>query len=215
MKLLAFNTVIPGLLRLKYQILIWAAPSLLMFATFLPIIQFAYWLDSPAGASFNPAATGSPYLVAWGILAAIATIAAMLVGHAVGWLLNVVVSLTLLRWPTEKVRALYLRSEPPNHWFKDGVGSSGEANSRAIEEWEKHRIHGPLRFIAVRGVLAWGGPMFVAMYVIPTASKGVNVALTSIFFNIGIWLVAGVFFGAGTWWWSQANYEKLRGKSSD
>ncbi len=215
MKLLAFNTLIPGLLRRRYQILIWAAPILLMFAPFLPIIQFAYWLDSPAGASYNPAATGSPYLVAWGVLAAISTIAAMLVGHAIGWLLNGAVSLTLLRWPAEKVRALYLRSEPPHHWFKEGVGSSGEANLRAVQAWEKHRSRGPLRFIVVRGVLAWGGPMFVAMYVIPTATKGVEVAITSIFINLGIWWVAGIFFGTATWWWSQENYKKLRAKSGD
>jgi hypothetical protein len=102
-------------------------------------------------------------IVAWATLFLIIILASMLLGHAAGWILNAMLAKYVLKWPTEMVKAVYLRSELPTHWYKEGVNTPGDAEAFARREWEVHQRRGPLRFIAVRGVPGWGAPLFLAM----------------------------------------------------
>ena len=207
-KVLALNYSASAALKRKYQVLVGALPMLCMFAPFVPIMKVAYWLDSPAGAAYNPAANGSPFLPLWVVLGLIVMISAMLIGHAIGWLLNVAVSAFLLRWPWNRIRAVYLESQLPADWYKDGIASQGQADATAAQEWEKLRSRGFVSFMLKRGVLAWGAPMFLAMYVLPTIAKGNSVTLAGLLTNFGIWLAAGCAFGACMWWWYESQHRK-------
>ena len=181
---------------------------LCMFAPFVPILKIAHWLDSPAGAAYNPAANGSPYLFLWVILGLIFMLSAMLIGHAIGWLLNMVVSRLILGWPWARIRTVYLESQLPAEWYKEGIASQGQADAAAIQEWEVVRSRGFVRYVLRQGVLAWGAPMFLVMYVLPTSTKGAAVTLTGLLANAGIWIAAGIGFGACMWWWNERQNRK-------
>lgn len=208
MKLLALDTRLYPLLRTPVQWLLGALPVVCMFAPYLPLIQVARWLDSPAGAAHNPLANGSSYALAWIVLFVVGMIGSMLVGYGIGWLLNMAVSRLVLRWPWGRVKAIYLHAELPAHWFRDGVRSLAEADDKARQDWEAVRRQGALRFILKRGVLAWGVPMFLVMHVLPSIAKGSPPSLWALAANVAIWAVAGAGFGATMWWWSEAQHRK-------
>jgi cyclic lactone autoinducer peptide len=207
-KVLALNYSASAALKRKYQLLVGALPMLCMFAPFVPMLKVAYWLDSPAGAAYNPAANDSPFLLLWGILGLVVMISALLIGHAFGWLLNMAVSALLLRWPWHRIRAVYLESQLPADWYKDGIASQGQADALAGQEWEELRSRGFVSFLLKRGILSWGAPMFLAMYVLPTSAKGNSVTLAGLLTNVGIWVVAGGAFGACMWWWYESQHRK-------
>lgn len=210
MPFLALNTVLPQSMRVKYQLAIAVLPLGLMFAAFLPLWQLGIWLESHLGIPVNSPIKEHPNGGAWIAVFLFAMVALMILGYAVGWVINAAVSKYVFSWSTEKVRAVYLQSEVPAHWLKDGTSASQNADHQSIANWEAQRKVGALRFIAVRGVLAWGGPMLLAMHLVPTLMKGQSFSLEGTLFNVGLWACAGASFGAIIWYSSQANYRKLK-----
>jgi hypothetical protein len=212
-KTLALNYSATAALQRKVQLLIGALPTLCMFVPFVPMMKVAYWLDSPAGAAYNPATNGSSVLFLWVLLAIVGMVAAMLIGYAIGWLLNMVVAALVLRWPWLWVRAVFLESQLPVGWYRAGLSSQSDADAVASQNWAVERQQGFARFVLKRGLLAWGVPMFVAMYVGPTFFKGDPVTPTRLLTSIAIWTVAGCVVGASIWWVHQA-HERDRAQRS-
>ena len=163
MPLLALNTVLPQSMRVKYQLAIGVLPIGLMFAAFVPLWHLGAWLESHLGIPLNSLIKVHPNGGAWIAVFLIAMVTLMILGYAIGWVMNAAVSRYVLGWSTSKVRAVYLQSKVPTHWLKEGASASQNADKQSIAKWEAHRKGGALRFIAVRGVLAWGGPMMLAM----------------------------------------------------
>ena len=199
-KTLALNYSASAALQRKYQLLIGALPTVCMFVPFVPLMKVAYWLDSPAGSVYNPATNGSSFLIFWVLLGLAVMIAAMLAGHALGWLLNMIIASTCLRWPWVRVRAVFLESQLPVEWYREGVSSQRDADAEASKRWESEKRLGFARFVLMRGVLAWGAPMFIGIYVVPTLLKGESVTLAGLVKSVAIWSVAGCAFGASMWW---------------
>lgn len=207
-KVLALNYAATAALQRRYQLLVGALPMLCMFLPFVPLLKLAQWLDSPAGAAYDPIANGSPFVVLWGVLGLVVMVTAMLIGHASGWLLNIVISSLFLRWPWSRVRAVYLESQLPTHWYKAGIGSQDQADTAASQEWEAIKSKGIGRFVFKQGVLAWGAPMFIGTYLLPTVFKGQAFTVTDLLRSLCIWGAAGVMFGLSMWWWAESQHRK-------
>ncbi len=210
-KMLAFNNSASTALQRKVQVLLWALPMLCMFASFVPMLKVAYWLDSPAGAAYNPATNGSSVLFLWVLVAIAVMIAAMLVGHAIGWLLNMAIAALVLRWPWSRVRAVFLESQLPAEWYRAGLSSQSDADAVASQNWAVERQQGFARFVLKRGLLAWGVPMFILMVIGPTFLKGEPVTSKSLLTSMAIWTFAGCAFGVSMWLVHQA-HERDRAK---
>lgn len=194
---LALNTALPQMLRFKYQVAIGVAPIGLMFASFLPTIVVAVLLSEHV--------TGG----AWLLVFLASMVIFMLLGYALGWLVNLVVARVLLGWSREKASAVFSRSEVPPHWLKEADISAADATSRSIERLEELRKLGALKFILSRGLFAWGLPMFCAMYAGPTLFGHRPFALASLALNVILWGTAGIAFGAGMWYLLQLNHRQI------
>lgn len=212
-KMLALNYSASAALRRRVQFLLAALPMLCMFAPFVPMLKVAYWLDSPAGAAYNPATNGSSVFFLWVLVAIAVMIAAMLVGHAIGWLLNMAVAALFLRWPWPRVRGVFLESQLPVEWYRAGLSSQSDADAVASQNWAEERQQGFARFVLKRGLLAWGVPMFIVMVVGPTFFEGDPVTPKGLLTSIAIWAVAGCAFGVSMWWVHHAQ-ERDRAKRS-
>lgn len=198
-KTLALNYSACAALQRKYQLLIGALPTVCMFLPFVPLLKVADWLDSPAGAAYNPATNGSSVLYLWVLLAFALMIMAMLVGHAIGWLLNMGIAALVLRWPWSRVRGVFLESQIPVEWYKAGLSSQSDADAVASQNWVAEKSQGFARFVLKRGLLAWGVPMFIVMYAGPTFFKGETVTPKGLLTSMAIWAVAGCAFGVSMW----------------
>jgi hypothetical protein len=210
MHVLALNNVLPQSMRVKYQIAIAVLPIGLMFASFLLLRPLGSWLWSHFGMPPNSPIKNHPNAGAWIAIFLCSMVALMLLGYAIGWFLNAAIAKYVLGWSTEKVNAVYLQSNVPSHWLKDGLSTSEGAYAQSVAKWETQRKVGALRFIAVLGVLAWGGPMFLAMHLVPTLMKGQGFTMESTLFNTALWACAGAALGAVFWYSSEANYRKLK-----
>lgn len=209
---LALNTTLPQVMRMKYQVAIGVAPIGLMFASFGPGFLFASWLANELGIPPDSPLTSQAYGTYWFIGFTLSMITLMIVGYALGWLVNQAFARWLLGWSPEKVRAVFARSEVPSHWLKPGAGTSSDPGGRSIAKWEQQRKIGLIKFVLIRGVLAWGMPMFIAMYAAPTLFSNRPFTASTLAFNIMLWVAAGGVFGALMWYFSEANYRKLKGR---
>ena len=210
MSLLALNTILPQNLRIRYQLAVGVLPLGLMFASFLPLFVFASWLEATLGIPPNSPIKDHPNGTLWVTAFLGVMVVLMLLGYALGWAVNAAIARYVLGWPSEKVRAVYLRSDVPSHWLKTGAAGAPDVSAQSLSKWEEQRKVGAARFVLIRGVLAWGGPMLLAMYIVPTLVKGQSFTTGSMLFNLGLWAVAGALFGAFIWFSSESNYRKLK-----
>jgi hypothetical protein len=207
---LALNTVLPQMLRVKYQVAIGVAPIGLMFASFGPGFLFASWLEGALGIPPNSPINAHPNGTMWITLFLATMVALMVLGYALGWLVNQAVSRWVLGWSQQKVRAVYANSDVPSHWLKAGADLNADPGAKTIAKWEQQRKVGVLRFVLTRGLLAWGLPMFIAMYAAPAFFNGHPLVVKALLFNVALWAVAGAGFGAIIWYSSEAHYRKLK-----
>jgi hypothetical protein len=111
MPLLALNTVLPQSMRVKYQLLVGALPVSCMLASLLLPWAMASWLDRQVGVPLDAAIREQPGVLPWLAVFLLAMLLLMLLGYALGWVFNALVSRHVLGWSREQVRAVYLRSE--------------------------------------------------------------------------------------------------------
>lgn len=210
MTLLAFNTILPQSMRAKYQWLVGTLPIGLMFAAILPLYFSLSWFEQTLGIPPNSPTNFHPNEMWLFVMLISAFVLLMLLGYGLGWVANAVIARYALGWSSEKVRAVFLCSDVPIHWLKTGASGSLDAKAETLAKWESQRKGGAIRFIVSRGILAWGGPMFFMMYVLPTLNKGQVSSLGSALFNVALWAAAGTSFGAVIWFVSESNYRKLK-----
>ncbi len=206
---LALNTVTMNSMRTKHSLVVGALPVVCMFGSFLPLYWFAAWLEGALGIPHNSPIRAHPNGTRWVIVFLVVMVAGMITGYFLGWILDAMIARYLLKWPTSRVVAIFWRSEVPAHWIKSGEGSADVARA-AVAKWEEQRKVGALRFVLARGVASWGVFMFVAMYLVPTIRKGAPVTLEAVLVQIALWAYAGAVFGAILWYFSEANYRRLK-----
>lgn len=210
MPLLALNTVLPQSLRVKYHLLVGALPVGLMLGALALPWALSSRLDDALGLPLQGPLVQRPGELMLVVALILAALLLMLLGYALGWVFNALISRHLLGWSPEQVRAVYLRSEVPAHWLKPGAGDAADADARSIADWDAQRQGGAWRFIALRGVLAWGAPMYLMVYLVPALLKSQPISPESMLANAGLWATAGAVFGAVMWWNGQSNYRKLK-----
>ena len=96
--------------RARYQWALAALPMLGMFAAFAPVLYLAWLLEG----AINHQPGGK-----WLLLVLAALIVCLLLGYAMGWLMNVLIARFLLRWSRTQLRAVFLLAELPEHWLLD------------------------------------------------------------------------------------------------
>lgn len=210
MPLLALNTVLPQSLRVKYHLLVGALPIGLMLGALALPWALSSRLDDALGLPLQGPLVQRPGGLMLVVALILAALLLMLLGYALGWVFNALISRHLLGWSPEQVRAVYLRSEVPAHWLKPGAGDAADADARSIADWETQRQGGAWRFIALRGVLAWGAPMYLMVYLVPALLKSQPISPESLIAYAGLWATTGAVFGAVMWWNGQSNYRKLK-----
>jgi len=209
---LAFNSLVPQNLRLRFQLALGALPLACMLLAFIPSYFLAQWLETlqgiPAQARLLDHPTGRMWVVAF--LAAL--LLQLLLGYLLGWLLNAWLARRLLGWPTEKIRAVYLHSQVPPAWLKPAAAAlaGGRVAIIAVARWERERKAGALRYVLRKGLIAWGLPMYVFMYGVQTLLRGESLEAQEALRSALLWLGCGTFFGAVMWWVSEFNYRKLK-----
>lgn len=77
-----------------------------------------------------------------------------------------------------------------------------------FQKWQKMRAKGKSQFILIRGLLAWGMPMFMVMTFMVNKPASGHMSPGMIALNAFIWAVAGLVFGYVTWAVSERAYQK-------
>lgn len=207
---IAFNLHIGNLLKARYSFLLAIFPVGLMFLSFIPAWLFAEYLGEifgiQEGAPIKDAENGWLWLSVFLCV----TVLLMLLGYIAGWLINALLSLTIFKWNSEKVSAVYLHSDVPNNWLKDGVVAPQTSKRDKLKQWNKTRKQGKLKYILKTGVMGWGSMMYIIMAVLPAFRSSEPLGFPLIW-QAALWATAGALFGALTWYFSEKQYLKHSG----
>ncbi|WP_108946470.1 hypothetical protein [Shewanella halifaxensis] len=80
-------------------------------------------------------------------------------------------------------------------------------NKEEMKAWESTRSKGMLKYILINGLLAWGLPMFIAIaFMNKPFAEGITSKAAIV--HCVVWPLAGLVFGAITWYISQFRYKK-------
>jgi formate-dependent nitrite reductase membrane component NrfD len=77
-----------------------------------------------------------------------------------------------------------------------------------IRQWEHIERVGFWKFILLRGVLAWGVPVFLIMIFVFHQPQVKHVTASVVIFSACVWLLGGAGFGCWTWRRAKRKYEK-------
>ena len=213
---LAFNTILPQSLKTKHQFALAVLPIGLMFASFGLIFLFAYWLEGVLDIPHNSPIRDHPNGTTWLVVFLGVMVVLMILGYLLGWLANGLISRYVLGWPMSRVVAVYMRSQVPPEWLKQpssGGTISLPKDQLASQRWEIQRTAGALRFIFTRGVLGWGGAMFLVMYLLPAVSHGTPLDFMTAAIQAALWAGAGAGFGGVIWILSEWNHRKSKARN--
>ena len=85
-------------------------------------------------------------------------------------------------------------------------------SERMHQKWQRLRAHGFAHFVLVRGVLGWGGSMFLVFAVLSVvfaASFDAKLSLPDVLLRVGLpCLVGGFGWGIVTWYGNEWLYRK-------
>ena len=207
MPLLALNTAIQQHMRIRYQFALGILPIGFMCASILATLRFSSWLGATLGIPPDSPVKEHPNGTLWFALFLGAMLLFMLLGYALGWVANAAFGSLLFGWPLSKVRAVHLQSAVPTHWLYGGA--SLDARGRALARWEEQRKGGLVRFMFTRGVLGCGVPWLLAMYVVPTLTKGRAITIRGALLSLLLGSAVGAGLSAMAWFRSESNYRKL------
>jgi hypothetical protein len=209
---LAFNSLVPQNLRLRFQIAVSTLPLACMLLALAPSYYFAQWLEKLGGIAAQTRLLDDPTGRIWVAMFMVALVLQLLLGYLFGWLLNALWVRWTQGWSADKIRAVYLHSQVPVTWLKPAAAAlSGDRVAViAIARWERERKAGALRYVLRKGLVAWGLPLYVFMYGLQTVLRGDSLELLEALRHAGLWLGCGAVFGAVMWWVSEFNYRKLK-----
>ena len=87
-----------------------------------------------------------------------------------------------------------------------------DSKNQNLKSWDTLRARGKWSFILIKGVLFWGGSMFVIMGLfLPSLTHSPN-ALTPrlLIANAVIWPLGGLLWGVTVWWLMERKYNKAQ-----
>lgn len=99
---LAFNSLVPQNLRLRFQVAISLLPVAGMLLALIPTYFFAQWLEKLEGIPAQTRLLDHPAGRMWVAVLLIVLVLQLLCGYLLGWLLNALLARWLLRWPGRK-----------------------------------------------------------------------------------------------------------------
>jgi len=209
---LALNSLVPQNLRLRIQVALSALPLACMLLALVPSLFFAQWLEKLEGIPAQTRLLDHPAGRMWVAAFLAALVLQLLCGYVLGWLLNAAWAHWLLRWPAEKIRAVYLHSQVPLPWLKPAAAAltGGRVAVIAVARWERERKAGALRYVLRKGLIGWGLPLYVFMYLVQTLLRGEAWELFHALRSAVLWFGCGALFGAVMWAVSEMNYRKLK-----
>lgn len=81
---------------------------------------------------------------------------------------------------------------------------------REYRRWKALRSQGALRFILIKGVLMWGGVMFVVMtFVFNQDVEGAR-SSSRVLSGLLTYPAGGFFFGGAVWLWSEKRFKQAQ-----
>jgi hypothetical protein len=93
----------------------------------------------------------------------------------------------------------------------------GNGTDAYMHKWARIRARGPRHFVLVRGVLVWGGLMFLVMGLgftgLVLGPQAYTPKLVAI--NAWLWLAAGLLFGVTTWRINERTFRKFDAASGE
>ena len=215
MNSLAFNMHISQILRGKYQFGLAVLPIGLMFSSFLVLWPFTYWLSEYLGIPEGAPVKDQPNGLLWIVVFLSTMVALMILGYLIGWVLNAAITRTVLGWDSEKTRRVFLYSEVPNEWLKEGQTSSNANTPNAVNEaWAATRKKGKWNYILTKGVLGWGAFMYFFMAVLPVVRGSEEQTAFYFIWNALLWGASGALFGTIIWHFSEKQYIKALNEKS-
>ncbi|MCE2029372.1 hypothetical protein [Sessilibacter corallicola] len=207
---IAFNVQINTLLKAKYSIFLAIFPIGFMFLSFFPTWLVAEYLGESFGIQEGVPVKDAEHGWLWLSLLLSAMVVLMLLGYVFGWLLNALLALIIFGWSFEKVFAVFLSSDVPSHWLKDGAAENHrEAKQDKLKQWSKVREQGKFKYILKIGVMGWGSTMFIVMAILPALRSSEPIGF-SLLWQAVLWVAAGGVFGALGWYFSEKQYFKHR-----
>lgn len=209
---LALNSLVPQNLRIRYQLAISILPVACMFLALAPSYFFAQWLENLAGIPAQTRLLDHPTGRIWVIGFLLSLVLQLVAGYLLGWLMNAALARWFLRWPVEKIRAVYLHSRVPVAWLKPSAAAlvGDRVAIIAIARWERERNVGVLRYVMRKGLIGWGLPLYFFMYGVQTLLRGDALLLQDAARSAFLWLGCGALFGFVMWQVSEFNYRKLK-----
>jgi hypothetical protein len=199
MRLLATNMLIWSNVKPRFKWGTSILPIGLMFAAFVPIIAIAAWMAGALRLTNGPV-RGQSNGPLWLVLFLSTTVVLMLAGYALGWVLNAAIARTILGWPAEKVRDVFLESKIPDGWREPDAPATGLDPARKRASWAVTRQKGLWHFVLARGVFGWGGAMFVGTGLMPVLMHRHEPSWSYLVSQARVSSLAGAFFGFATWW---------------
>lgn len=209
---LPFNSLMPQNLRLRFQVAISALPVVCMLLALAPSYFFAQWLEKLEGLPAQTRLLDHPSGRLWVSVFFGALVLQLLIAYLLGWLLNALWAFWVLRWPSQKIRAVYLYSQVPSTWLKPAVAVlvGDRVAIVAVARWDRERKAGALRFVLRKGLIGWGLPLYVFMYGVQTLLRGEDLEPLQALRNAVLWFGCGTVLSAVMWWLSEFNYRKLK-----
>lgn len=208
MNSLAFNVNISQLLRGKYYFGLGVLPIGLMFASFLILWPFAFWLGGYLGIPEDAPVKDQPNGILWAVIFLSVMIALMIFGYLLGWLLNAIIARTILGWDAYKATRVFLYSEVPSEWMKDGANLGDNVVNIENEAWAITREKGKWNYILTKGVLGWGACMYLLMAILPVLRENAELSFIYFIWQAVVWSTAGALFGGTIWYFSETHYMK-------
>lgn len=208
MNWLPFNMHMSKLMRVNYQLGLSVLPIGLMFSSFLVLMYFAAWLseylDIPEGAPVIDQPNG----ILWIVIFLSTMVVLMILGYLIGWILNAVITRTVLGWDPEKIRRVFLYSEVPNEWLKEGTANFEAGKTVVVinKQWATVREKGKWYYILTRGVFGWGALMYFVMVIVPALRDVPNRKNDSFLWPAFLWGGGGAIFGFLIWYFSEKQY---------
>ncbi len=115
---LAFDNTLKFGIKPKVKIAIYATPVACMLTSVVLTVLFSTYLASKLGIPEGVPVKGQENAGLWMFLMFCALFVFAFVGYVVGWFLNALGSLLLLRWPYSKVVEVFSKSQIPQNWCK-------------------------------------------------------------------------------------------------
>jgi len=209
---LAFNSLVPQNMLFRFQLAISALPVVCMLLALTSSYFFAQWLETMEGIPAQTRLLDHPKGQIWVPVLLAALVLQLLCAYLLGWLLNALWARWLLRWPLDKIRAVYLHSQVPPAWLKPAAVAlaGGRVAIIAVARWERERKAGAMRYVLRKGLVGWGLPLYLFMYGVQTLLRGDALEPQQALRSAVWWLGCGAVFGAVMWWVSEFNYRKLK-----